>query len=112
MQPLDLGGQHRVLDCTAVELLIDRAVCLPDLHDVDAVGRGRRDLNERAADIRAGTVKLMPFERCNDEHLNPFAPHPQRHELHGKGLAAAARAENGDVGVFVDARIKDVHDNE
>ena len=32
-------------------------------------------------------------------------------KLHGKGLAAAACAENGDVGVFVDARIKDVHDD-
>ena len=56
-------------------------------------------------------MKFVTFERCDDEHLNPFAPHPQRHELHGKGLAAAARAENGDVGVFVDTRIKDVHDD-
>ena len=29
-----------------------------------------------------------------------------------KGLSAAARAENGNVGVFVDTRIKDVHDDE
>ena len=54
----------------------------------------------------------MPFERRDDEHLNPFSPHPQRHELHGKGLSAAARAENGNIGVFVDTRIKDVHDDE
>ena len=112
VQPLDLGGQHGVLHGAAVKLFIDRAVCLPDLHDVDAVGGCRRDLNERAADVGAGAVKFVPFERRDDEHLNALAPHPQRHELHGKGLAAAARAENGNVGVFVDTRIKDVHDDE
>ena len=111
VQPLDLGGQHGVLHGAAVELFIDRAACLPDFHDVDAVGGCGRDLDERPADVGAGTVKFVPFERRNDEHLNPFSPHPQRHELHGKGLSAAARAENGDVGVFVDARIKDVHDD-
>ena len=111
VQPLDLGGQHGVLHGAAVELLIDRAIRLPDLHDVNAVGGCGRDLNERAADVGAGPMKFVPFERRDDEHLNPFSPHPQRHELHGKGLAAAARAENGDVGVFVDARIKDVHDD-
>ena len=57
-------------------------------------------------------MKFVTFERCDDEHLNALTPHPQRHELHGKGLAAAARAEDGDVGVFVDTRIKDVHDDE
>ena len=112
VQPLDLGGQHGVLHGAAVELLIDRAVCLPDLHDVDAVGGCGRDLDERPADVGAGTVKFVPFERRDDKHLNPFSPHPQRHELHSKGLAAAARAENGNVGVFVDTRIKDVHDDE
>ena len=39
VEPLNFGGKHGVLDCAAVELFIDRAVCLPDLHDVDAVGR-------------------------------------------------------------------------
>ena len=100
-----------MFDRAAVELLIDRAIRLPDLHDVDAVGGCGRDLDERTADVGAGPMKFVPFERRDDEHLNPFSPHPQRHELHGKGLAAAARAENGDVGVFVDARIKDVHDD-
>ena len=112
MQPLDLGGQHGVLHGAAVELFIDRAVCLPDLHDVDAVGGCGRDLDERTADVGAGPMKFVPFERRDDKHLDTLTPHPQRHELHGKGLAAAARAENGDVGVFVDARIKDVHDDE
>ena len=112
VQPLDLGGQHGVLHGAAVELFIDRAVCLSDLHDVDAVGGCGRDLDERTADVGAGPMKFVPFERRNDEHLNPFATHPKRHELHGKGLAAAARAENGDVGVFVDTRIKDVHNDE
>ena len=111
MKPLNFGGQHGVLHRAAVELFIDRAIRLPDFHDVDAVGGCGRDLDERPADVGAGPVKFVTFERCDDEHLNPFAPHPQRHELHGKGLAAAARAENGDVGVFVDTRIKDVHDD-
>ena len=111
VQPLDLGGQHGVLHGAAVKLFIDRAVCLPDLHDVDAVGGCGRDLDERTADVGAGPMKFVPFERRDDKHLDTLTPHPQRHELHGKGLAAAARAENGDVGVFVDARIKDVHDD-
>ena len=101
-----------MLDCTAVELLIDRAIRLPDLHDVDAVGGCGRDLDERPADVGAGTVKFVTFERRDDKHLDTLTPHPQRHELHGKGLAASARAENGNVGVFVDTRIKDVHDDE
>ena len=100
-----------MLHGAAVELLIDRAVCLPDLHDVDAVGGCGRDLDERTADVGAGPMKFVPFERRDDKHLDTLTPHPQRHELHGKSLAAAARAENGDVGVFVDARIKDVHDD-
>ena len=111
VQPLDLGGQHGVLHGAAVKLFIDRTVCLSDLHDVDAVGRCRRDLDERPADVGAGPMKFVTFERRNDEHLNPFSPHPQRHELHSKGLAAAARAENGDVGIFVDTRIKDIYDD-
>ena len=112
VQPLDLGGQHGMLHSSAVELFIDRAVCLSDLHDVDAVGGCRRDLNERAADVGAGAMKFVTFERRDDKHLDTLTPHPQRHELHGKGLSAAARAENGNVGVFVDTRIKDVHDDE
>ncbi len=111
VQPLDLGGQHGMLHSTAVELLIDRAIRLPDLHDVNAVGGCGRDLNERAADVGAGAMKFVTFERRDDKHLNTLSPHPQRHELHGKGLSAAARAENGNVGVFVDTRIKDVHDD-
>ena len=62
-----------------------------------------RDRNERAADVGAGAVKFVPFERRDDEHLDTLTPHPQRHKLHSKGLAAAARAEDGDVGVFVNA---------
>lgn len=111
VQPLDLGSQHGVLHGAAVELFIDRAVCLPDLHDVDAVGGCGRDLDERPADVGAGPMKFVPFERRDDKHLDTLTPHPQRHELHGKGLAAAARAENGDVSVFVDTRIKDVHND-
>ena len=112
MKPLNFGGKHGMLNGAAIQLFIDRAVCLPDFHDIDTVRRSRGDLNERAADVGTGPVKFVPFERRDDEHLNPFAPHSQRHELHGKGLATAARAENGDVGVFVDAGIKDVHNDE
>lgn len=100
MKPLNFGGQHGVLHRAAVELFIDRAVCLPDLHDVDAVGGCGRDLDERTADVGAGPMKFVPFERRDDKHLDTLTPHPQRHELHGKSLAAAARAENGDVGVL------------
>ena len=38
MKPLNFGGQHGMFDRTAVKLLVDRAVCLSDLHDVNAVG--------------------------------------------------------------------------
>ena len=41
-----------------------------------------------------------------------FAPHTQGHELHRKGLAGAAGPKNGNVGVFVDAGIENVHNDE
>ena len=74
----------------------------------DSVTRAKNAMQEDENIIRIGSSPMTPAQLL----MNPFAPHPQRHELHGKGLAAAARDENGDVGVFVDTRIKDVHNDE
>ena len=54
----------------------------------------------------------MPFQRSDDKYLDSLAPHPQGHKLHRKGFAGAAGAENGNVGVLVDAGIKNIHDNQ
>ena len=54
----------------------------------------------------------MALQRSHNEHLYPLSPHPQSHELHGKGLACPAGAEDRHVGVFVNAGIKDVHDDQ
>ena len=54
----------------------------------------------------------MAFQRRHDEHLDALPPHPRGHQLHGKALARAAGAQDGDVGVLVDVGIKDIHDDE
>ena len=57
-------------------------------------------------------MKFMPLQRRDDEDLNPFSPHPGRHELHGEALAGATGPEDRHVRVFVNAGIKYVHDDE
>ena len=92
MQLLDLPGQRRVVHGRAVQQLIDRVICFPDLHDVDAVAAGGGDLDELPADILAGTVELMAFQRGDDKYFDILAPHPGGKKLHGERLACARAA--------------------
>ena len=65
-------------------------------------------MNELAADVFAGPVKLMALERRDDKHLDTLAPHPQRHELHGKGFSRAAGSQDRHVRVLVDLGIENI----
>ena len=72
---LDFGGQFGELDPRPVQKLADRPIHLADLHHIDAVRAGRGNLDELPAHIGTGTVKFMPFQRCNNENGNVFPPH-------------------------------------
>ena len=52
----------------------------------------------------------MAFERRKDIALDSAHSHPERKQLHGKGLARAGGAKQGHVRDFVDARIEQVND--
>ena len=112
MQLLDLRRQFRELDAGAVQHFIDRPIHLADFHNIDAVRAGRGDLDELTAHIGAGPVELMPLQRSDDENGNVFAPHPERHQLHGKGLACAAGAQDRHIGVLINRGIENIHDNQ
>ena len=68
--------------------------------------------NELTADIGTGPMKLVSFERRDDEDLNSLAAHTQGHQLKRKGFSGSAGSENGNIGILVDAGIKDIHDDE
>ena len=112
MKLLDLLSQFGKLDTSTVQKLIDRLIYLPNLHDIDAMGTGRGDLDELSAHIGAGAVELMPFQWSDDKDRDSFSPHTQRHELHGEGLSRTAGAKNGDIGILVHRGIKDIHDDQ
>ena len=99
MKLLDLLSQFGKLDTSTVQKLIDRLIYLPNLHDIDAMGTGRGDLDELTAHIGTGTMKFMAFQRSDDKDRDSFSPHTQRHELHGEGLSRTAGAKNGDIGI-------------
>ena len=61
VEPLYLCRKLRFFRLRSVYQVICGGVHLPDLHDVDAVPGGRRDLDELPADVAAGPVELMPF---------------------------------------------------
>ena len=112
MEPLDLGGQLRFLNAGAIQQVIHRTVHLADLHDVDAVVGCRRDADELSAQIGTGTMELMALQGRDDKDLDTAAPHSGGHQLHGETLAGATGTQYGDVGVLVDAGIKDIHDDQ
>ena len=111
MQLLDLPGQGGVVHGRAVQQLIDGVIGFPDLHDVDAVAAGGGDLDELPADILAGPVELMSFQRGDDEYFDILAPHPGGKKLHGKGLACTGAAQDRQVCVFILAGVKDIGDD-
>ena len=59
MEPLYLRRQQGLLHARAVQQLVYRLVHLADLHDIDAVFGGGRDLDELPADVGTGPVELM-----------------------------------------------------
>lgn len=50
----------------------------------------------------------MAFERSDDENLDAFSTHTQRHSLHGEGFSCPGASQNTDVGIFILAGIKNV----
>ena len=112
VQLLDLRCKFRELDTGAVQHFVDRPIHLADLHDIDTVRAGRGDLDELTAHIGAGPVELMPLQRSDDKNGDVFAPHPERHQLHGEGFACTAGAQDRHVGVLIDRGIENIHDNQ
>ena len=51
----------------------------------------------------------MAFERRKDIALDSAHSHPERKQLHGKGLARAGGAKQGHVCIFVYLGIKQIH---
>ncbi len=112
VQPLDLLRQLREPDAGAVQQLVHRMVHPAYLHHVDTVGTCRGDLDELAAHVGAGPVELMPFQWGNNVDGDALPAHPQRHELHGKGLPRAAGAQDRHVGILIDGAVENIHNNE
>ena len=82
---------------------------MPDLHDIDAVGRTGGDLDKLAADFAAGPFEFMTLDGGDNITLNTAHSHTQGQKLERKGLTGAAGAAHGQVCVFVDLRIKEVN---
>ena len=57
-------------------------------------------------------VRGFLVKGCYDKYLNALSPHSKRHQLHQKGLASARGSENGNVRIFIDLRIENIHDRQ
>lgn len=112
VQLLNLTGKHGLINVRRIQQIGDRSICPADLHDVDTVRGCRGDLNELTADVVAGTVEFVAFQRCDDKGLDVLPPHTERHQLHRKGLTGTGGTEDRHVCVFIDAAIEDVHNNQ
>ena len=75
---------------------------MPDLHDIDAVGRTGGDLDKLTADFAAGPFEFMAFDGGDNITLNTAHSHTQGQKLKRKGLTGAAGAAHGQVRVLVD----------
>ena len=90
VQLLNFGGKLRFLNRSAVQQFIHRPIGLAYLHDIDAVFRCRRDLNELAADVykRQGICaealqeliiirgrKLLQVDKCD------YTEHPESKKM-------------------------------
>ena len=112
MQLLDLPGERRVVHGRTVQQLIDGVIRSPDLHDVDAVAAGRGNLDKLPADILAGPVELMSFQRSDNKYFDIFAPHPGGKKLHGEGFPCTGAAQDCKIGIFILSGIKDICNNQ
>ena len=108
---LNLSGQHgvHVVVVNLVNQLHFRGNRVPDLHDIDAVGRTGGDLDKLTADFAAGPFEFMTLDGGDDIALNTAHSHTQGQKLERKGLTGAAGAAHGQVRVLVDLRIKEVN---
>ena len=111
MESLDFGSQLRAFDAGAIQHFFHGLIYLADLQHVDTAFGGGGDADELAACVDAGTVELVAFQGCQHENLYAFAPHTERHQQDQKGLARAAGAAYGNVGVLIDLGIEDVDDD-
>ena len=111
---LNLSGQHgvHVVVVNLVNQLHFRGNRVPDLHDIDAVGRTGGDLDKLTADFAAGPFEFMTLDGGDDIALNTAHSHTQGQKLERKGLTGAAGAAHGQVRVLVDLRIKEVNNAE
>ena len=112
MEPLDFGSQSGSIQCWSVQQFIDRIINFADLHDVNTILAGRRDLDEFSTHVFTGPVKFMPLQRSNDEDLDSLPPHPKCHSLHGEGFASTRTSKDTDVGVFILFGIKNICDDQ
>ena len=85
---------------------------MPDLHDIDAVGRTRRDLDELTTDLTAGPLELMALNRRNDVTLDAAHSHAKCQKLQCESLTCTGSTAHGQVGVLVDLRIEEINDTQ
>ena len=111
---LNLSGQHgvHIVVVNLVNQLHLRGNRVPDLHDIDAVGRTGGNLDKLAADFAAGPFEFMTLDGGDNIALNTAHSHTQSQKLKREGLAGAAGAAHGQVRVLVDLRIKKVNNAE
>ena len=108
MESLDFGCQLRAFDTGAIQHFFHGLIYLADLQHIDAAFGGGGDTDELAACVDAGAVELVAFQGCQHKNLYAFASHTERHQQDQEGLACAAGAAYGNVGVLIDLGIEDV----
>ena len=108
MESLDFGCQLRAFDAGAIQHFFHGLVYFADLQDIDTAFGGGGDTDELAACVDTGAVELVAFQGCQHKNLYAFASHTERHQQDQEGLACAAGAAYGNVGVLIDLGIEDV----
>ena len=111
MKPLNFCCQLRAFDTGAIQRFLHGLVYLADLQDIDAAFGGGGDTDIFAARVDAGTVELVALQGCQHENLYALTPHTEGHQQDQEGLARAAGAAYGNVGVLIDLGVKDVDDD-
>ena len=61
VEPLNLCRQQGFFHAGTIQQLVYGLVHLANLHDIDTILRGRRNLDELPANVGAGPVELMPL---------------------------------------------------
>ena len=111
MKPLNFCCQLRAFDTGAIQRFLHGLVYLAYLQHVDAAFGGGGDTDKLAACVHAGTVELVALQGRQHENLYALTPHTEGHQQDQEGLARAAGAAYGNVGVLIDLGVKDVDDD-